>query len=808
MTAADQPVHPAIFRLSPELLAIIFHHVYVTPVVHRPTTSAITSATAATAPPSEALQVSYQGEGMTSDVDNTNVPSSSSSSLSISSTLISSRPMEAGTMTSAAPSFSSPAMTVAPGLTPARRRREKRKSTAAAVYIQNDLSSMLALCLTCRAFYPQAIRILWRQRTLAGYDDLTEFYQAIEFSASQRKRHQKQRQQEQQEFHLPQQPRQRPIQMQSLNIGYAVEEELFNNEAALRIKSLTLLEIDKFCGASSSATVATSGEPSALPAVVSGGSALGTDSVTALSNQFFGSSSISHSDGHYNPGGSTARLDLCQGIDCLQKTINQGADEAMTWTAYRKDDGTAVSSSSSSSASSSRRSRSYGRSRSMSQSKRRSRQKTSSIYSQMLSPRLLSTIANHCFALVDLTIGMDKRTSLTNANRISAPYSSSLQPQQQPTVPFSILAGSVLSLKRLTLMGLICDPQQNRTGTELLMFAKNIQPLERISIRSCQGISLETFVEFAARSHHRLLSIDFQGLDFESSQELTDAVSAYAYHCRNMSSITLSCKNALVLDGVMNTLAKHQALELRELHVLGHDTVRTAAVAQQQAQLHNPAPAPGAPQEQQQQQPDENNNNIQNGTQVPVTQMCQLSDATLALSSLAQIRLRRLTLYCPGITDYALFLYLCRSSQLSDLVLSEPTTMLHHPQFQSFIEHHHTSVPPNSSDSEQSEQSVHESSPVTATIPALAELEETVAAVDLAPFTSAVFLDLILRRCPWLNYMFMKLTLETAQEWIAQPCFREAGLDKCLYQYRTATGAPAVVLMWDIRKKTIANTKA
>ncbi|KAF9948053.1 hypothetical protein BGZ72_009984 [Mortierella alpina] len=766
LAEASPQLPPAILRLSPELLAIIFQYVYVTPVVHR----AVTAGSADSAVPgciSGAAHSSTSTSTFTSTPSNPSAPSSFTSSSSVSFAAASS---SSSSSSSSAPNLAinTPTTSCSTALSAAGRRRRDRRKAAAAVYIQNDVASMLSICLTCRAFYPQAVRMLWRQRTLAGYDDLSEFYRAIEFSASQKKRYQKQRQQEQEllgRHHLKQQEQH----VQRQDLGYAIEEELFNNEAALRIKSLTLLEQDRTLG---SAAGAGAGDATALPTAVDATSSLGSDSIAGLSSQFFGSSSVSHHDGHYSPGGSGAGLDLCQGIDSLQKTSSYAMDDSFLWAAFDKDETTASSSSASSS------SASPSRSRSMSQSKRRSRQKTASVYSQMLSPRLLNTIANHCYALVDLTVCIDKRTVPASLNRPSA-----LSPPQQPTIPLSILAGSVLSLKRLTLIGLVCDPQFNKTGSELLMFAKNVQPLERISIRSCQGISVETFVEFAARSHRRLKSIDFQSLDFATTKELTEAIAAYAYHCRSMTSITLSCVNALALDGVMEALAFHQAFELQELHVLGHDIVLTAP-QQQQQQPQAQAPVVAA---QQQQQPGDPNDNAHNGAQTHVTQMCHLTDATAALSSLSQIRLRRLTLYCPGITDYALFLYICRSSQLVDLVLNEPTTMLHHEQFQGFVQLH---LPDGDQHIGTGVQSIQEiDAPV---IPPLAEP---------APFTSAVFLDLIFHKCHWLKYLFMKLTLETAQEWIAQPCFREAGLDKCLYQYRTATGAPAVVLMWDARKK-------
>ncbi|KAF9357261.1 hypothetical protein BGX26_004004 [Mortierella sp. AD094] len=683
---------PAIFRLSPELLALIFHYVYVTPVVHRPTTT---------------LQNEQRQQHDASMGEMSSRQASQTSPLSSLEATTTTETTTAETMTTA-----TTATTTASGA----RRKDKRKS---AVYIQNDISSMLALCLTCRAFYPQAIRMLWRQRTLANYDELTEFYQAIDFSASLRKRQQKQRQIEQ--------PLQRP------GMGYAVEEGLFNNEAALRIKSLTLLDMSL---------------GSTLPL---GGV---TDATSTLaSSQFFGGSSSGHSD----PLSAGANLDLCQGIHMLTKANAAGRDAAST--SYAKDTITASSSSSSSSSST--------------LSKRRFRQKTTSIYSEMISPRLLHTIANHCYALVDLTICMDNKPSAV---------SDFPGPSAQPSIPLSIIAGTLLSLKRLTLMGLNCDPQRNKTGSELLIFAQNAQPLERISIRSCKGISVETYIEFAVRSHSRLLSLDYQGLDFETSQQLTDMMSAYANHCKNIKSVTLSCLNALSLDGMMEAMARHGSTELQELHILGHDSFRTQQQQQQQQE------APAAQPQQQLQAGGENNNNNN-------SIMCHLADATIALSNLSKLPLRRLTLYCPGITDFALFQYIRHSPNLVDLVLNEPTTILQHPQFQAFVQSHLSQtqgdsddVTPQGEGGEEEEENVF-GPPATA--------------VPLAPFTSAGFFGLIFDQCPWLKYMFMKVTLETAQEWIVQPCFKEAGLDKCLYQYRTATGAPAVVLMWDARKKAI-----
>ncbi|KAG0337670.1 hypothetical protein BG000_005122 [Podila horticola] len=652
-------------RLCPEILALIFHFVYVTPVVHKP---------------------NHGSENMTS------AHSASASGASESTD---------------------------------RRRRDKRKST---VYIQNDLSSMLALCLTCRAFYPQAVRMLWRHRTLASYDDLGEFYQAIDFSTlkvQEQKQMQKQKQKQQDLAPFGRINNNRKNVVQQLSI----EEEMFSNEAALRIKALTLLDMP-------------------LNSPLSPTSSLGPDS-TPFSTQFFGSSS-----GPELGNG----LELRQGLDALPKAWSM--DEGMMMAAYYKDLASQASSSSPSSSSSS----------SSSSAKKRLRQKTTSVYSQMISPRLLHTIANHCYALVDLTICMDSNalnSTMTNANMISIndDFSVSAAPAQ-PTIPFSILAGALQSLKRLTLMGLICNPPQNKTGSELLIFAQNSRPLERLSIRSCLGISLETMVELAVRSHQCLELLDFQGMDFKSSQELTDMMSAYAQHCPNIKSITLSCLRSLQLDGMMDALANGGASQLKELHVLGVDVFRTPQQQPgQQQQAGNPVP-------------------------IPMTQMCHLTQEGLA--SLSRLVLRRLTLYCTGITDYALLQFLRRSTQLVDLVLNEPTTVLHQPQFHHFVQQFISTTTTTST-------TINNSYPNTSNpnMPSPPPLVPS----TLVPMTSAGFLSLILRQCPWVQYLFMKLTVETAQEWVSQPCFEQEKLDRCLYQYRAASGAPAIVLMWDARKR-------
>ncbi|KAF9911252.1 hypothetical protein BX616_010636, partial [Lobosporangium transversale] len=731
---------PAIFRLSQELLALIFHYVYVTPVVLRPE--------------------QHSGELNSSQTSTTSLTHSSSSTFH-------STTNETTSTASTTATTSTITTTSEPSRTNRRNKRDKRKSIAC---IQNDLPSVLALCLTCRTFYPQAIRLLWRQRTLASYDDLIEFYRAIDFSASLRRRQQKQRQLEQE-------------QLQRLGMDYSTEEGLFNNEAALRIKSLTLLDM----------SFGSFFLPS-LPSLAMTASSTDTTTTLTSSSQFFGSSSNSNmaqgngSNSHHVNAlmSAGAGSELRQGIDGL-KTI----DENSMIMGFAKDDMMTVSSSSSSPTSGST---SRGPSSSSTQLKRRSRQKSTSIYSELISPRLLHTIANHCYALVDLKICMDNKSLAAAGSPTFIPNSTETS-KVQPSIPFSIIAGALLSLKRLTLMGVVCHPGQNKTGAELLLFAQKSQPLERLSIRSCRGISLETYIEFAVRSNRRLLSVDFEGLDFESSEQLTEMISAYAAHCENIMSITLSCLHGLALDGMIAALASHKLEALQELHVLGHDSFHAPQQQQQQQQQQQePQQEPQPQPEQQQQENNNHENNNQEGAQVPMTQMCHLADANQAMADLAQLPPHRLTLYCLGITDIALFQFLCKSPHLIDLVLSEPTTILHLPQFQTFVK----SVLPSPSSQSQAEQ------------PSAMEDEENPfgppvsSTATATPFTSAGFLNLILARCSWLKYMFMKLSLETAQEWIVQPCFKEAGLDKCLYQYRTATGAPAVVMMWDTRNKVNA----
>lgn len=803
---------PAILRLCPEVLALIFHYVYVTPVVHRPLPSSAASVVAASVdnelqpPPSPSQaqtqqqqhqhqQEEHEGQSQqessmasmsedlsssqdlsittatatqASSISLSSPPSSSSSSTSLSSSSSSSSFSSSNTSTGATQPHqgettitSDTPSTTSGAATTIRRNRNKRVS---GVYIQNDLTSMLALCLTCRAFYPQAIRMLWRQRTLTNFEELTQFYQAIDFSATLTKRHQKQRllQQQQQIQHL---------QQLGMGIeGYAMEEGLFTNKAALRIKSLTLLDM----------SLGSSLDSLPLASVVASANAASSTSVESgsLSNPFFGSSSN-------HAGGDPASLDLCRGIDSLAPRNSSALDDSLAMAGLSKEDATMVLASSSSSSSSSSSPSQSAVIRSPSQSRRRNRQKTTSIYSDMVSPRLLHTIAHHCHALVDLTLCMDKKSpSSSLSSRTTTPA------VHQPTIPLSILAGSLLSLKRLALMGLVCDPEKNKTGSELLVFAEHIQPLERLSIRSCQGIGLETFVALASRSSSRLLSVDFQGLDFKTSQELTDVMAAFARHCRSIKSVTLSCLNSLAMDGMLEAWAHYQPCELQELHVLGHDTFLTPAQLQQQQQqglggVGVPAPNVAAVPPPQQQQAD----TIlpDGGVPVPFTQMCHLADANAALSSLSQIPLRRLTLYCPGITDYALLLYLAQSKHLVDLVLQEPTSMvIHHPQFHNFVQQYHPfGSPPPSTPAAEDDAPFDQPPPVAST-------------------GSSAFLGLIKARCTGLKYLFMKLTLETAQEWIAQECFRQAGLDKCLFQYRTATGAPAVVLMWNSRTQVPA----
>ncbi|KAG0070525.1 hypothetical protein BGZ89_000456 [Linnemannia elongata] len=772
---------PAILRLCPEVLALIFHYVYVTPVVHRPLPTSAASVVAASVdnelqpPPSPSqAQTQQQQQHQHQQEEHEGQSQQESSMASVINLVI-----------------------LAPILfllfdffvviiifffiffikyvdwcdtTTSRRNNNHVRHTIDNLRGGNnhktkqEQKSFGALCLTCRAFYPQAIRMLWRQRTLTNFEELTQFYQAIDFSATLTKRHQKQRllQQQQQIQHL---------QQLGMGIeGYAMEEGLFTNKAALRIKSLTLLDM----------SLGSSLDSLPLASVVASANAASSTSVESgsLSNPFFGSSSN-------HAGGDPASLDLCRGIDSLAPRNSSALDDSLAMAGLSKEDATIVLASSSSSSSSSSSPSQSAVIRSPSQSRRRNRQKTTSIYSDMVSPRLLHTIAHHCHALVDLTLCMDKKSlSSSLSSRTTTPA------VHQPTIPLSILAGSLLSLKRLALMGLVCDPEKNKTGSELLVFAEHIQPLERLSIRSCQGIGLETFVALASRSSSRLLSVDFQGLDFKTSQELTDVMAAFARHCRSIKSVTLSCLNSLAMDGMLEAWAHYQPCELQELHVLGHDTFLTPAQLQQQQQqglggVGVPAPNAAAVPPPQQQQAD----TIlpDGGVPVPFTQMCHLADANAALSSLSQIPLRRLTLYCPGITDYALLLYLAQSKHLVDLVLQEPTSMvIHHPQFHNFVQQYHPfGSPPPSTPAAEDDAPFDQPPPVAST-------------------GSSAFLGLIKARCTGLKYLFMKLTLETAQEWIAQECFRQAGLDKCLFQYRTATGAPAVVLMWDSRTQVPA----
>ncbi|KAG0043144.1 hypothetical protein BGZ83_011781 [Gryganskiella cystojenkinii] len=810
-------LEPAILRLCPEVLALIFHYVYVTPVVRRPVTTTTTKvptprSVEGTYPQAQASTYLPSSSSSSSTLSSTSPPARSTSpSPSSSTTVLASSFIDSPTTstTSVTPTSDPSPSTVTTSTTtitttagPAQQKR-KSKST---VYIQNDLSSMLALCLTCRAFYPQAVRLLWRQRTLANDEDLAEFYEAIDFSRSLRKRHQKQKQIEQQ-------------QRQRLGMGYAMEEGLFNNEAALRIKSLTLLDMSLSATLSpiSSSTTTVMSAPSssssatlplaAVTSVAVGSSSSGPSTTSVLlggsdplSNQFFGSSSNSHGDSSYPLAGG-AGLNLCRGIDSLTGTSGvTSMDEGLTRMDTNPDKDLTQASSSSWATTTAPSSTAASPLCSPTMSKRRLRQKTSSVYSDTVSPRLLHAIANHCYALVDLTICMDKTPTNARVSLFGSLSSPSETPVFQPTIAFSILAGSLLSLKRLTLMGLVCDPSQNKTGPELLLFAQQAQPLERISIRSCQGISLETYVEFAIRSQRRLLSIDFQGLDFASSQELTDMMGAYAYHCRDLLSVTLSCLNPLSLDGMIETLVYYRAFQIQEMHVLGHDSYRTqVAVA--------PAIHPNAAVNNHNNNNNNNNNAPEGGglATVPITQLCHITDANVTLADLAKLSLRRLTLYCPGITDYALIQYLSQSPQVVDLVLNEPTTILHLPQFHTFVQQQLPPPPPQ---------------PQAALVPMTADAESTNAVAPTATpttptelpqsqsFTSAGFFTILFKKSPWLKYLFMKLTLDTAQEWITQPCFKDLGFDKCLYQYKTATGAPAVVLMWDTRGSNFTSSSS
>ncbi|KAF9586678.1 hypothetical protein BGW38_010172 [Lunasporangiospora selenospora] len=724
MSTADQELNtdkdeemliqgPAITRLCPEILSLIFYYVYVTPVVHRPTSSAD-------------HENKSENEGMQGAVSSGEQDQGHSSSSS--------------TTTSTA-STSSDTSSATSGVT-ARPKKDGLKSV---VYIQNDLRSMLSLCLTCRAFYPQAVRILWRQRTLATNGDLTEFYQAIDLSRSSTlRRLQKQKYQPSTRKQMPS-----PYELGgALDIdGHRQDSEwAMGNEAALRIKSLTLLDMPLL--------------ESTLPLNSSSASSVGlaaAESVSALTGQFFGSSSSS------------------SGLESLS-SAGAGLEESMIMMSeYGKDSSAQAPlshppSPSSSAVASSSSTITVGTSR------KRIRRKTSSIYSEMLSPRLLHTLADFCFALEDLTICLDiKNSSFGNA--------SFNFPKTQPTVPLSILAGKLPSLKRLTLAGLVCDPKRNKTGSELLTFAKSIQPLEKLSIRSCVGIGQEILISFAIQSKQTLATLELQGIDLSTGEALAKVVGAYASHCKSLGSITLSCLEALPLDEMVETLAYHRPSYLRELHVLGHDTFRSAA--QGPGQVEGQVPAPHQMIQNAQGQPV----GPGEGVTIPFTQLCRINDATAVMFGLSQLSLRRLTLYCPGITDYALVQYLNRSPQLMDLVLNEPTTVMHHPQFYHFVQ-----------------QQLQQQQPAELASLSVEQQEQGLSEIVPDPFTSAGFLGIIRNGFPTLKYLFIKLSLETAQEWIVQPCFQEAGLNKCLYQYRTTSGAPAVVLMCDARNSTPLNS--
>ncbi|KAG0041113.1 hypothetical protein BGZ83_002331 [Gryganskiella cystojenkinii] len=206
--------------------------------------------------------------------------------------------------------------------------------------------------------------------------------------------------------------------------------------------------------------------------------------------------------------------------------------------------------------------------------------------------------------------------------------------------------------------------------------------------------------------------------------------------------------NPLSLDGMVKTLAYYRAFQTQELHVLGHDYY------QAQVALAGQGVADAAV----------NNNNIninppEGRATVPVTQLCHITDTKVTMADLAKFSRRRQTLYCPGVTDYSLL-----------------------PQFHTVVQQKLPSPPPLPQALVSTAASPPEVAPAT---PSELPLSQS--------FTNAGFFTILFKKSPWLKYMSMKLTLKTAQEWIAQPSFKELGLDKCLYQYKATTGLPATM---------------
>ncbi|KAF9160932.1 hypothetical protein DFQ26_005043 [Actinomortierella ambigua] len=671
------------------------------------------------------------------------------------------------------------------------------------IYIENDLFTLFHLCLTCRAFYDQAIRLLWRQRTLSTAHELKGFYHTMTQSLALATRPKD----------SLNQPRQREI------------------EAALRIKSLTLLDMGLFDVGESSTT---------SPSFVRHSLADHHDLASGRTNGGGGGhsahrhlrhrSNSNHFSQHFDPYHLPSDLDGNNISNNLvrwdQDTAAAAASgsknasppsstsaglsspgrERASWapgfsSSYGYDNAFWPSFSSSSSTSTSQWAAAAAVAAGSSSHRTHIRQKTSSIYSDIISPRLLHMVAEYCHALTDLTICIQTSELSLSASPTPGDHSpttsttSTASARRQPTITFSFLAGALPSLKRLTLAGVVCDPDQNKTGSELLAFARTIQPLETLNIRSCQGISDETLLVLAERSGTTLKRLDFQGMDFQQTEQLTKVLKGFVAQCPNLASLTLSCMASLDLDESLQAFVDCDS-RLKELQILGHDhMVAQQPQPQQQQGMDGEA---GAANEQQQQ--------AQDGMQ-SVTTMCHLSDHVLL--GLARLpRLARLTLYCTGMTDLAMIRFLSRAPRLEDLVLHEPTPVMHLPQLHSLTHYlfshalsGSTSTTPLASMTAAGAEVTPPTpaSDVAAPPPGQQPTDQPNNAVIPFEYTSASFLYLILsrrfRRC--LSSLFIKISIETAQDWISQPVFQAAGLASCLYQYQNAhSGEPAVVLIW------------
>ncbi|KAG0229851.1 hypothetical protein BGW42_001316 [Actinomortierella wolfii] len=687
------------------------------------------------------------------------------------------------------------------------------------IYIENDLFTLFNLCLTCRTFYAQAIRLLWRQRTLSTAHELKGFYDTLTRSLA-----------------LSSRPKDALNQQQPRVV-----------EAALRIKSLTLLDMclsdvnDSFSPANWATT------PSFVRQSFtdhydsnhgrtngSGGAGSGTGATHMhfrhrsnsghYPQQFDPYYLPSDQDNYINNNGSSSSNNLIKwehdtaaatstskngsSSSPTPSALSSPARERASWapgysSTYGYDNTFWPSFSSSSSASTSQWAAAAAVAANSSSSRSHMRQKTTSIYSDIISPRLLHMVAQYCQALTDLTICIQSsELSTVTAPTDPSTTTSTASVRRQPTITFSFLAGALPSLRRLTLAGVVCDPDQNKTGSELLAFARTIQPLETLNIRSCQGISDETLIILAERSGPALERLDFQGMDFKDSEQLAKIMKSFVRHCPNLTSLTLSCMASLDLDESLQAFVdceQRGASRLKELQILGHDHVVAQQQQQQQGMNNNEGGADG------QQQPQEE---LQS-----VTTMCRLSDHVL-LGLGRMPRLARLTLYCTGLTDLALIRFMSCAPCLEDLVLHEPTPVLHLPQLHSLTHYlftHALSTPASTNTTTATNNlTTDESAEATTLTSAAGNAETSAPSPSVSPeqltttsppfeYTSASFLHLVLNRRfrRRLSSLFIKISIETAQDWISQPVFQASGLASCLYQYQNAhSGEPAVVLIW------------